>query len=92
MLQTPFKHVTMIAKGVAGELQEGFECPPGNAFMNMKAWTLSDEQAADMIQSIGAEIGFNVTGDIQIYYTDPSEPPRENPYGYDINFTPFSNE
>lgn len=42
-----------------------------------------------MICVIGERIGFVVNGDIQIYETEPTEPPRENPYGYDINFTPF---
>lgn len=91
-LQTSFKHISLIAEGIVGDLQGGFECPPGNAFMGMKAWASSDEEAADMIQAIGKQIGFKVTGDIQIYYTDPSEPPKESPYGYDINFTPFSKE
>ena len=89
-LLTPFNHVTILAKGISGELREGFICPPGEAFMGMKAWTLSDAEAVDMIKAIGNHIGFEVTGDIQIYYTEPSEPPREKPYGYDINFTPFN--
>ena len=91
-LTTPFKHITLIAQGVAGELQDGFSCPPGNAFMGMKVWASSAEEAAAMIRAIGQQIGFKVTGDIQIYNTDPSEPPKDNPYGYDINFTPFSEE
>lgn len=91
-LQTPFKHVTIIAEGVVGELQEGFTCPTGNAFMGMKVWASSDEEAADMIQVIGEQIGFQVTGKIQIFDADPVEPPKENPYGYDINFTPFNEE
>ncbi len=88
-IQTPFKHVTLIAEGIAGELQDGFICPPGKAFIGMKAWARSDEEAADMIQVIGKQISFEITGDIQIYYTDPSIPPQENPHGYDIKFTPF---
>jgi hypothetical protein len=91
-LHTPFKHVTLLAEGIVGKLRDGYVCPPGDAFMGMKAWALSDEQAADMIKTIGNQIGFEVTGDIQIYDTEPSEPPRENPYGYDINFTPFNEE
>ena len=89
-LHTPFKHLTLIAQGVAGDLQGGFTCPPGNAFMGMKVWASSDEEAAAMIQAIGYQIGFKVTGDIQIYYTDPLEPPKDNPYGYDITFSPFN--
>jgi hypothetical protein len=29
---------------------------------------------------------------VQIYATDPAEPPGENPRGYDIQFTPFESE
>ena len=89
-LQTPFKHVTILAEGVVRELRDGYVCPPGDAFMGMKAWALSDEQAADMIKTIGSQIGFEVTGEIQIYYSEPLEPPQENPYGYDINFHSFA--
>ena len=88
-LQTPFKHIAVIAEGIAGEI-EGFNCPPGSAYMSMKTWASSDEEAADMFQAIGKHIGFEVTGDIQLYYTEPNEPPTENAYGYDIKFTPFS--
>ncbi|MGV3658237.1 MAG: hypothetical protein ACO1NX_09790 [Chitinophagaceae bacterium] len=52
-LQTCYKHITVIAEGIAGELEDGFDCPPGNAFMSMKTWASSDEEAADMIQAIG---------------------------------------
>ncbi len=88
-----FKHVTMLVEGISINGNLDFNCPPGPAFMGMKAWTTSDEEAADMMQVIGEELGFKVTGNIQIYYTDPVDPPPEkNPYGYDINFTPFEND
>ena len=91
-LQTPFKHITVIAEGLAGDLEDGFDCPPGNAFMSMKTWAASYEEAADMIQVIGNQIGFKVTGEIQLFDTEPNEPPKGNPYGYDIKFTPFNAE
>lgn len=91
-LQTPYKHITLLATGMAGELDENYGCPPGAAIMGMKVWALSDEEAAEMIQVIGREIGFKVTGNIRIYYTAPEQPPTENPYGYDINFTPIRDE
>jgi hypothetical protein len=90
-IQTPYEHFTVIAEGVVGELEEGFECPPGNAFMGMKVWASSTGEAADMIKVIGKQIGFTVTGNIQIYDTEPQQPPLENPHGYDIKFTPFEN-
>lgn len=88
-LKTEYKHYTAIAEGIAGELVEGFSCPPGNAFMAMKTWAASPDESADMVRVIGAEIGFRVTGRTQVYETEPAQPPRANPFGYDIIFTPF---
>jgi hypothetical protein len=88
-LRTPFKHYTAIAEGVVGELAEGFSCPPGNAFMSMKTWASSVDESADMVRAIGETIGFQVTGDTQVYDTEPTQPPRANPFGYDISLTPF---
>lgn len=89
--KTPFKHYTVIASGKVGDLVEGFECPQGSAYMGIKVWAESDDEAGDMIQIIGDQIGFTVTGNIEIYITEPEQPPQENPFGYDITFTPFSN-
>ena len=88
-LKTPYQHYTAIVEGVLREETEDFSCPPGKAFMAMKTWASSADESADMIQAIGEQIGFTVTGDVQIYETEPAQPPRDNPFGYDINFTPF---
>jgi hypothetical protein len=45
-----------------------------------------------MMQAISGDIGFTVTGRIQIYETEPAEPPGEKPRGYDIQFTPFRSD
>jgi len=55
--------------------------------MGMKTWATSSGESADMIKVIGQQIGFTVTGNIQIYETEPIQPPREKPFGYDIIFT-----
>jgi hypothetical protein len=60
--------------------------------MGMKMWAGSTGEAADMMQVIGGQIGFTVTGKIEIFETEPAEPPGENPRGYGINFTPFDDE
>lgn len=86
---TPYTHYAGIAEGEVGELIEGFSCRRGPAFMGMKMWASSPEEAADMVQVIGTQIGFTTTGRIQVYETEPEEPPGENPRGYDIKFTPF---
>lgn len=55
----------------------------------MKVWASSSEEAIDMIQAIGQDIGFTVTGKIEIYTTEPTSPPNESPSGYDISFNSF---
>lgn len=57
--------------------------------MTMKTWASSADESADMVRVIGEKIGFNLTGDTQVYDTEPTQPPRANPFGYDISFTPF---
>jgi len=89
-IKTPFKHYTAIADGIVGELIDGFDCRSGKAYMGMKTWALSTEESADMIKVIGKEIGFEVTGKIEIFSTEAIQPPKENPYGYDIVFTPYN--
>ena len=92
-LKTPYKHFTTLAEGIVeGELRQGYECPPGNAWMGIKTWASSADESGDMARSIGEQIGFRVTGKILIYDTDPTEPPKDEPYGYDITFTPISNK
>jgi hypothetical protein len=88
-LTTPYHHYTAIAEGVVGELADGFVCPPGSAFMAIKTWAASTDESSDMITAIGRQIGFTVAGNIQVYETEPVQRPRDNPFGYDINFTPF---
>jgi hypothetical protein len=87
-LSTQFKHYSVIASGVVGALREGFSCRPGKAFMGMKVWASSADDATDMVIVIGGEIGFRVAGKVEVYETEPMEPPRERPHGYDIDFTP----
>lgn len=90
-LTTPYRHYTAIAEGeVAGVLKHDYVCRPGSAFMAMKAWCSSLAECVDMVRVIGRDIGFAATSRIYVYETEPSEPPREKPYGYGIKFTPFA--
>ncbi len=86
---TPYKHFTAMGDGVVGELSEGFDCEKGPAIMAMKTWAVDADESADMLRVIGGQIGFDATGEIQIYETEPEQPPKENPFGYDINLTPY---
>jgi hypothetical protein len=46
-LKTPFRHYSVIAEGVVGELKDGFSCRPGSAFMG-------DEDVGNFVRRIGA--------------------------------------
>jgi hypothetical protein len=91
-LKTPFKHFTALAEGMMKKEENDFQCPVGSAWMGMKTWASDTDESADMVRVIGGQIGFEVIGDIQIYDTEPAQPPRDNPFGYDISFKPFQNE
>jgi len=88
-IQSPYSHFTVLADGEVGELNPDFKCRKGKAWMGMKIWSSSSEQSVEMVESIGQDIGFNVTGKIMVYKTQPNQPPRENPYAYEITFTPY---
>jgi len=89
---TEYKHFTVLADGIVGELVDGFECQSGNAWMSMKTWSKSADESADMIKYVAGQIGFECKGKIEIYETEPNEPPKEEPFGYGINFTPYDSE
>ncbi|PJC87557.1 hypothetical protein CSW98_00030 [Vibrio sp. HA2012] len=89
METTPYSHFTVLADGEVGELTDGFECPKGMAIMSMNIWALNEKQSVDVCIAIGKQIGFQVSGEVQIYQTEPSESPGDNPFGYGIKFTPY---
>lgn len=88
-LKTPYQHYTLLADGVAVTLGHGYECRAGPAVMAMKVWAASHEEAFDMVVAIGADIGFEANGEVQLFDTPPEEPPDDKPYAYDIQFTPY---
>jgi hypothetical protein len=55
----------------------------------MKVWAPDSDEAIDMVRAIGAHLGFAPTGRIYVYDTEPDEPPRPQPHGYDLKFTPY---
>jgi len=89
---TPYTHYTVLAEGLVAELTEGLSCPPGSAWMAMKNWASSPAESAAMVRAIGKEIGFTVTGRVHVYETEPVRSPKNEPYGYDITFTPFDSD
>ena len=89
---TPFQHYALIADGVAGALGDGFECRPGPAVMAMKGWATDADAAADMRRFTSGRIGFEMAWRVEIHETPPDQPPRENPFGYDISFVPYDGD
>jgi hypothetical protein len=57
--------------------------------MAMKTWATDTDESVDMIRVIGRQIGFQVDGKIEVYSTEPEQPPGNKPHGYDIRFTPY---
>ncbi len=88
-IKTPYKHYTAIGDGVVEELSDGYECSEGNAVMSIKTWATDTEESADMLRVIGNQIGFKASGKVEIYVTEAELPPKDNPFGYDIKFTPY---
>ena len=88
-LNTPYKHYSVIVDGVAGARAEEFGGRPGPAFLVMKIWASSTKEAAHMARLFADRAGFELRGKIEVYNTEPSEPPRDQPHAYDIKFTPY---
>jgi hypothetical protein len=85
-LSTPYKHFTAITKGI---VEEASDFSSGSAFMAIKIWVITYDDAADLVESIARQIDFTITGKIEVFDTEPQEPPREDAYGYDVGFTYF---
>lgn len=85
-LKTPYKHFTVFAEGCMEEESSVFECPLVPAWMAIKIWATDSHESNDMIQAIGRQVEFTVTGRIEIYITEPIEPPDYEPFGYYISF------
>ncbi len=88
-VKSDFVHVSIIAGCIVGNLPCSYKCPPGKAYLAMKAWVKDFDSSADLLSVLGRDIGFRVEGKIEIYKTYPDSPPKEYPYGYDINFVPY---
>lgn len=91
-MTTPFQHFTVIGDCEIGSLIDGFECKPGPAYVGIKIWATDTQEAADVFFSIGSQIGFTPYDEVEIYSSEAIEPPKEEPYGYDITFTPYNDE
>ncbi|TWF54192.1 hypothetical protein [Neorhizobium alkalisoli] len=92
-LKTSFQHFTVIADGETFEQNDDFGTIAGSpAFFRINAWAIDDDQAVDMVISIGRHLGFDATGRIYIYSTDPTEPPGDEPHAYGLGFNSYQHE
>ena len=91
-LKTPFQHFTTLADGEFAASSQKFGCPNGPAWMSLKVWASSADEAITVTQVTGDQVGFTITGRTLAYDTEPEEPPRKDPFAYSINFTPYDPE
>ena len=88
-LSTRFAHFSLLAEGVLVTEQKEHGCPAGPAFLGLKLWTGTADEATAMGLAIGRQLGFEVTGRVYLYETEPEAPPGEQPFGYNLNLSPF---
>ena len=89
-IETPYEHFTLIAPVIINQYIADFNAQPGKAYAAMKIWALNDEQSIEIFQSVADQTGFSIAGNIEIYKTEPENPPKENPFAYNINFSYYT--
>jgi len=91
-LTTNFIHVTLIGDGKVITVNEEYNTELGPAVMALKAWVESHDEAFNMIAAIAEHLGFELKGRIELFETEPDDPPKEKQFGYAINFTAYRDE
>jgi hypothetical protein len=88
-LETPYEHFTVLAdvRVIEGDADLGSQV--GLAWLSMKVWALSADAAADLIGAIAPQMGAEVHGSVDVYSSEPVEPPRDEPFAYDPNFVAY---
>lgn len=77
----------MIADGKIVEARPDFKTIEGSAaFFTIKVWATDNAEAIDVLVVVGQEVGFDASGEIYVYNSEPEQPPGENPHAYDLNF------
>ena len=72
-LKTTFQHFTTLSDGVLREASPESECPAGSAWMSLKVWASSADEAISVTRSMGDRVGFEITGRTLVYDTEPEE-------------------
>lgn len=89
-LKSPFSHYTIIAPVLIDKLNEEHNAQSGKAYVGLKIWAENVDEAASMFQNFADVAHFEITGNIELYETDPREPPTEKPYSYGVTFSYYS--
>lgn len=87
-----FSHFTLLADGKVVEPNDEFGTETGPAVMAMKAWARDSDEAADMFIGIANHLGFKIDDSIELFETEPVMASEERPFGYDIQFSPYSDD
>ena len=86
---TPYSHFTLFADGQATQENSDYSIMPGPYIMALKVWATDHSEATNMIIEIGGMLKFRVTGKIEIFTSEPEQPPGDNPSAYGANFTAY---
>ena len=89
-LETPYKHFSAIADGVAGPGAVAHGGRPGPSWLGMRLWARSADEATQMFRVFADQAGFAVKGKVEVFDTEPLEAPRDAPHFYGVRFTPYA--
>lgn len=89
-LKTPFNHYTIIAPVLINEYSEEYAAQSGKAYVGLKIWAENDNVAISMFENLAHDAHFKITGNMELYETDPIEPPTEKQYSYGITFSYYN--
>lgn len=86
-LKTAFHHFTVIADGKIVEARPDYMTIEGSAaFFAIKVWATDSAEAIDVLVAVGRQVGFDASGRIYVYDSEPTQPPSENPHAYSLSF------
>lgn len=91
-LKTPFVHMVVLSYVEILTPDEKLGTITGPAVMMFKGWARNDDEFFEMTEHYAEMLGANVVGKTELYTGEPEQPPAAKPFGYDINFTPYTEE
>jgi hypothetical protein len=62
----------------------------GPAWLAIKVWARSSDDAADLVRAIAPQLGAEVQGRVDVYSAEPVQPPGVGPLAYDPAFTSYA--